>query len=106
MTRHVVEWAPFNLRDGIEEAELMQRSARLQTEFLARQGGFIRRELLKAADGGYVDLVWWESMEAAQAAMTAAAANPACESYFAVMGADHGDPGAGVLTFRSVKVYT
>ena len=43
----VIEWAPFTLAESATEEELLAASAELQQEFLARQEGFLRRELLK-----------------------------------------------------------
>jgi len=45
-----LEWAPFSLKEGVSEAEILKASENLQTEFLCQQKGFIRRELLRGAD--------------------------------------------------------
>lgn len=104
--RVIVEWAPFRLAEGVEEARLIAASEALQSGFLAGQQGFIRRELLKGRDGQWVDMVVWESQEAADQAAKNAAENPACFQYFQLMvGADHSDPGAGVLHFERVTLH-
>ena len=105
MTDQVLEWAPFRLKPGVEEATLLDASERLQRDFLVRQDGFMRRELIKGAEGAYVDLVWWESFAASQAAMKKAASSPACRAYFATMDCSDGDPGDGVLLFSIVGSY-
>jgi hypothetical protein len=106
MATVTIEWAPFKLADGADEARLLRASDGLQTGFLARREGFIRRELLKGQDGQWVDLVYWESEEAAARAMQEAASSPACLEYFQLMvGVDHPDPAAGVLHLRQVKTY-
>lgn len=105
MNDQTIEWAPFRLRYGVDEDALLNASRQLQDEFLARQEGFIRRELIRGADGSYVDLVWWHSPDAARAAMRNAETSAVCGAYFDLMGADHSDPGAGVLHFRSVSAY-
>jgi hypothetical protein len=100
----VVEWAPFELVAGTDEAVLLQASAALQQDFLARQPGFIRRELLRGKENQWVDLVYWESMEAAEQAAHIAAASPVCYAYFQLMVAtDHNDPAAGVLHFERIE---
>jgi hypothetical protein len=103
---YIVEWAPFELGDGANEADLLTASAALQTDFLSKQPGFVRRELLKGMGDRWVDLVYWSNREAAERAMQEAAASPACHRYFQLMrGADHQEPGAGVLHLVQVKTY-
>jgi len=107
MATVTIEWAPFKLADGVDEARLLRASDGLQTAFLAGQPGFIRRELLKGQDGQWVDLVHWESEDAATRAMERAASSQVCLDYFKLMvGANGGaDPGEGVLHLRQVKTY-
>jgi hypothetical protein len=101
-----VEWAPFRLKAGVPDEALLRASTALQENFVARQPGFVRRELLRGPDGQWADLVVWQSREAALAIMDAVAASPACSAYFALMeGADHADPGAGVMHFECVRHY-
>lgn len=103
--KRVMEWAPFSLRPGVAEAELLAASEMLQRAFLARQPGFLARTLVRAADRSYVDVVWWESSEAAHEAMAKAAASETCAAYFTLMGADLADPGAGVARFDAIAEY-
>lgn len=106
MANVTIEWAPFRLIDSADEASLLRASDALQSGFLAKQPGFIRRELLKGKDGQWVDLVYWESPEAAARAVQEAANSPVCFEYFRLMGgADHADPGNGVLHFEKRKTY-
>jgi hypothetical protein len=105
MSEQVLEWAPFNLKPGVGEAALLQSSKDLQDEFLAKQPGFVRRELVKNGEREYVDLVWWSSMKAAMTAMEVVAKSPVCAKYFSLMGADHDDPGEGVKHYRLVGSY-
>lgn len=105
MTNHVVEWAPFSVREGVAEAALIAASEKLQREFLAGQDGFVRRELVKGQGRSYVDLVWWNSMETAEAAMTKVMESAVCREYFALMEPHQADAGAGVLHFRSLRTY-
>lgn len=105
MTDQVIEWAPFRLRTGVDESTLLAASERLQAEFLDHQEGFVRRELVKRADGEYVDVVWWRSLEAAEKAMARVAESPTCSAYFAVMGTNDANAGDGVLHYHSVRSY-
>ncbi len=102
----VVEWAPFELAAGIDEKALLQASEVLQRDFLGKQKGFIRRELLKGKDNHWVDLVYWETREDAEQAAKNAAESAVCRSYFQCMlAADHDDPAAGVLHFDCIHTY-
>lgn len=100
-----IEWAPFRIRPGVSHDDVVAASAALQAEFLARQPGFLRRELLRSDDGGYVDLVWWASPAAAQAIMPLVADSPACARFFALMEGDTSDPAAGVRHLHHVASY-
>ncbi len=104
--RTIIELAPFKLKDGITEQELVAASAALQRDFVAHQPGFVRRELLKGPDGQWADLVYWRSRADADRVVQAAAESPVCARYFTLMiGADHGDPGEGVTHFETVAAY-
>ena len=102
----VVEWAPFRLAPGAEEGALLEASEALQRDFLRHQPGFVRRELLRDADGQWVDLIVWTDHRSAMAAMTAAASSTACHAYFHLMeGGDNMDAATGVLHLQRVRVY-
>jgi hypothetical protein len=84
----------------VTDAQLLDASAALQRDFLAQQPGFRRRELLRGSDGQWVDLVYWDSAEAAAAVMPRVAESPVCQAYFHLMiGADAADAAAGVQHF-------
>ncbi|MBL8709914.1 MAG: antibiotic biosynthesis monooxygenase [Rhodospirillaceae bacterium] len=109
-TDMTVEWAPFRLRPGVGESALLNASQELQAGFLARQPGFIRRELLRRDVTDFVDLVWWESRAAAETAMQQAGKSDPCARYFALMDFDQPAAGAnpagvGVLHLETVATY-
>jgi hypothetical protein len=102
----VVEWAPFRLAPGAEEGALLEASEALQRDFLRHQPGFVRRELLRDADGQWVDPIVWTDHRSAMAAMTAAASSTACHAYFHLMaGGENMDAGTGVLHLNRVRAY-
>ncbi len=104
--KFVIEWAPFELVAGVDEESLLQASSTLQSEFLAKQNGFIRRELLKGKGNHWVDLVYWKSITDAEEAAQKAANSPICYAYFQHMAdAAHDNPAAGVLHFEHVRTY-
>ena len=102
----VVEWAPFKLKEGVSDAELKQVSEQLQERFLTKQNGFVRRELLKKADGSWVDVVYWETKEDAEAAIQNAGSSEVCGEYFGLMEIN-GEPDAaeGVDHLEIVQEY-
>ena len=103
----VIEWAPFKLAEGVDEAALLTASEALQTGFISKQKGFIKRELVKTTDGQWVDVIHWDSPENAEKAMQNAAENPVCFKYFELMvGPDHNDPSMGVMHLRVMKSYS
>lgn len=80
-----VEWAPFSLKNGITHDQLKQVSERLVKEFLIHQPGFIKKELLKQDNHSYVDLVYWQSEEAAKSAFERSQESDVANEYFALM---------------------
>lgn len=106
MTRGVIEWAPFRLVAGVTDDQLMAASQELQDVFLARQPGFVRRDLLRGRDGEWVDLVEWTDRASAEAVAKAAAQSPVCLAYFRLMvGGNDLDPASGVSHFDRVAGY-
>lgn len=67
----IIELAQFKTKAGVSEAEVLQASQEAHDGFLAKQTGYVSRELLKSGEGEWVDIVHWETMEDAQAAMNA-----------------------------------
>jgi len=106
MNHQVIEFAPFELAPGASEAELLDASEALQSDFLDRQDGFIKRELVRRDDRNWIDIVYWRDREAVERAMKNAVESPVCFRYFQLMaGADHDQPGSGVLLLEHVKSY-
>jgi heme-degrading monooxygenase HmoA len=100
-----VEYAPFELADHADEAALLAESEVLQRDFLIRQQGFIRRELLKIKDRQYADLVYWRSKEDAMNAMAQAEQSEVCRRYFGLMKMTSNDPAEGVVHLDHLRTY-
>jgi hypothetical protein len=104
---YVIEWAPFRLKEGVEESALLAASEAMQHGFLSQQKGYVRRELVKTADGQWADVVYWDSPASIGQGMKAAMENPACLKYFELMaGVDHADPSMGVMHLSVMKSYS
>jgi len=80
-----VEIARFELREGVALEALLQASGALEEGFLAKQRGYLGRELLRQGERSFVDLVRWADRSSADAAMAGAMASPACTGYFGLM---------------------
>ena len=100
----VVELASFRMAPGVTETDVLNASDVIQHEFLRQQPGFLRRDLLRAGDGHWVDLVEWTDHDAFAAAMAAFPTSAACQAYFRLM-ANDGDSGTGMLHLRRVRRY-
>lgn len=102
----VIEFASFTLAEGVDESALLLASDALQAEFLSRQQGFIRRELVKAGAGRWADLLYWDSQESVERAMQEAPNNPAALKYFQLM-ANTGqtEPAAAMMLMTVAKSY-
>ena len=102
----MIEWAHFRLADGAEESALLAASEALQRDFLQRQPGFVRRELLRGADGRWADFVVWRDEASAAAALRAVESSAACHAYFRLMQAPADPDGThGVVHLARVRVY-
>jgi heme-degrading monooxygenase HmoA len=65
-SKTVVEFVSFQVRAGVTDEAFLKANADAQA-FLGRMVGFQRRELFRDGDG-WVDIVHWDSREAALAA--------------------------------------
>jgi hypothetical protein len=105
MSDQIIEWAPFKLKEGTTESDLIAASNRFQETFLGKQKGFVRRELLRKTSGEYVDLVYWKTSDDAGRAMASAEGSEATATYLSVMDANGGDAGDGVLHLQTLRPY-
>jgi hypothetical protein len=98
--------APIRLKEGLDEAALVAASDTFETKFVKQQRGIVRRLPLKAKDGSYADLVFFESKAAADKVIEAEASSQECLFYFSIMQTpDESLPDMGVLSFEHVKTY-
>lgn len=104
--RMYVQLAPIRLKDGFDEKSLLKASDAFQLGFVSKQDGIIKRVLLKGKDGGYADLVFFESKDDADRVARAEATSQECLEFFKIMEAsDENLPDMGVLSFEHVKTY-
>lgn len=77
----VVETSQFKTKTGVSDAQLLAASQEAHDGFLSKCKGFVSRELLKADDGTWLDIVHFETMEDAQAAMQSFLGQPSTKAF-------------------------
>jgi hypothetical protein len=103
MTVVTLEVAKIRLRAHASEADLLGASERFQHDFLDKQPGFIRRELLRLDDGNYLDLVHWRNAADAASVLQRTADSPSARAYFSLMETDPGKP--AITHYASLATY-
>jgi hypothetical protein len=81
----IMEYAPIVLKDSVSEETFLNLSEALQSDFLIKQQGFIRRMLVKKSDREYIDIIVWDSQENADRAIEQSMQSKACENFFSCM---------------------
>jgi hypothetical protein len=101
-----IQLAPIKLQAGVDENALLAASDIFQASFVEKQGGVIKRLLLKGKDGNYADLVFFESKDAAGRVAEAEQTSQECLEFFKIMEMpDESLPDMGVLSFEPVRSY-
>ena len=81
MKNLIVEIAQFKLASGVTDEEFIKEAEFVQKNFLEKQRGYIDRELLKAKDGQWIDILHWDSMEEAQRAAEVMMKEPTTQGF-------------------------
>jgi hypothetical protein len=107
MNRNIyIQFAPIQLNEGVDEMTLLDISDKFQAVFVAKQKGILKRILLKSKHGGYADLVFFESKDAADRVASAEQSSHECREFFRILKApDQSLPDMGVLSFEHLKTY-
>jgi len=99
-----IEWAPFEVAGHVSDMQLEKAAAALEVNFLQKQAGYLRRELLKGEGKQWVDLVYWSSPQAAAKAAEDANSSEAFLEYFSLMvGLE--DAEDGISHYRQVRTW-
>ena len=99
----VVEWAPYKKLSNITDYQLVHAADNVNTEFLAKQKGFIKRELVKKSETDYADIIHWESKADAENAGSKVESCSVCLEYFKLMDTGAGESGAGFSYYSILK---
>jgi hypothetical protein len=86
--RKVLELVVFNLRTGTSREEFLG-TVDAVSSWAAEQPGFVSRSLVEVREGGrWIDVVWWRSMEEAEAAAGRAMSSESCSPMFGLIDVD------------------
>jgi hypothetical protein len=92
--------APFRLKDGIDQNELLTASDGFEEDFVSTQTGIIRRILVKDDQGGFADIVFFEDLAAIDRVLEAEQNSEVCATFFSIMEDDDSH-----RVFEVLKVY-
>jgi|SRR5215217_239211 len=81
----VLELVVFKLGDGVSREQFLGTVDEV-SRWISRRPGFISRELSYDSDGDrWIEVIWWKSMDEAQAAAELAMTSESCAPMFAVI---------------------
>lgn len=101
----VVEWAPYKKLSNITDSQLVNAADNVNSEFLAKQKGFIKRELVKKSETDYADIIHWASQADAESAGSKVESCSVCLEYFKLMNTEAGESGAGFSYYSILKIW-
>jgi len=105
MNETVTYIAPIKLATGVTEAQLLEESARFQAEFASKEPGILRRELIRKAEGQYMDIVLFRSEKDALEVIEKEQSSTVCQAFFALMDVSADPDMADMGPFPSLAVY-
>jgi antibiotic biosynthesis monooxygenase (ABM) superfamily enzyme len=81
----VLELVVYTLHEGATREQFLGANNAVST-WISKQPGFISRELVYDNQGNrWVDIIWWDTMEQAQAASEASMSSESCSPMFALI---------------------
>ena len=83
-TANVVEIATMKLANGVTPEAFAGVDARVEAEHVSQQPGFVARET-GATEDGWVAIVYWASVEDAEASMGSFASAPAAAEFMSMV---------------------
>ena len=93
----VLELVVYQLHKGVSREQFLGTNDAVSS-WIRQQPGFLSRELVYDAEGDrWVDVIWWETLEQAQAASERSMTSESCSPMFALINMDsalllHGIP--------------
>lgn len=96
-TPGALELVVFKLEDGADRQRFIE-AANMATDWIKSQPGFVSRQLTHSSgEDRWVEVVWWATMEHAEAAAEAAMTSESCAPMFSMVDLNsalilHGEP--------------
>jgi hypothetical protein len=93
----VLELVVYQLHEGVPREQFLGTNDAV-SRWIRQQPGFISRELVHDAEGDrWVDVIWWQTLEQAQAASELSMTSESCSPMFALIDLEsalmlHGTP--------------
>jgi hypothetical protein len=93
----VLELVVYKLHEGVSPEQFLSTNDAVSS-WIRQQPGFISRELVHDAEGDrWVDVIWWHTLEQAQAASDLSMSSESCSPMFALIDMEsalmlHGTP--------------
>jgi hypothetical protein len=106
MTKPVTILAPIKLATGKTEADLLAASEKFQTEFVNKEPGVLRRELVRKPDGEYLDIIQFRSAGDVGDIMEKEQKSEVCHAFFAVMDMSDMDMEAEMDVYETLATYS
>ncbi len=103
MNSTITVLAHITLKDGVSEETLLKGSDRFQSEFVSKQDGVLRRELVRKAEGKYIDIIQFKSQEHMNKVVELEQASEVCAEFFSIMQMDGEDEAMQV--YPSLSTY-
>lgn len=85
MTTPITVLVPIKLASGKTEDDLLAASEIFEKEFVSKQSGVIRRELVRKGEGEYIDIVQFRSSRDMEDVIEKEKNSPVCDTFFALM---------------------
>ncbi|MEL6562571.1 MAG: hypothetical protein AAFQ94_30660 [Bacteroidota bacterium] len=79
-----IELVIYKVKEGVTDGKALLAATSVN-DFIKSQPGFIARKLSQSPDGKWVDMIYWESLTAAQNANEKAMKSPATASFFDII---------------------
>lgn len=105
MTTAITVLASIKLSAGKTEADLLMASDIFEKEFVSKEAGVVRRELVRKSENEYIDIVQFRSMEDMEAVMEKEKTNEVCRDFFSVMDLENMDD-SQVVVYPSIATYS
>ncbi|KIC22977.1 MULTISPECIES: antibiotic biosynthesis monooxygenase family protein [unclassified Leisingera] len=83
----IVEYLEFNLVDGANPDEFLRETLAMD-EVLEGYDGFVARHLARNTDGSWVEVVYWTSLEDAEAALPRFVEDPRTKGFLGLVNGD------------------